>query len=98
MQSRKSSFTEASLNTASGFVLALIVWHFLAIIYSIPMPLETNLQITSVMTVVSVIRSYVWRRVFNGIAEKKRPACLYPRDCGCKGCTNLRLLQTYARI
>jgi hypothetical protein len=64
-QSRKASFTEACLNTASGFVVSLILWHFVAAAYGIPMPLSTNLEITGIFTVVSVLRSYLWRRLFN---------------------------------
>lgn len=56
---------EACLNTASGFILAFVVWHFVALAYAIPMPLSTNLQITGIFTIVSVIRSYLWRRIFN---------------------------------
>lgn len=64
-QSRAGSFLEASLNTASGFVVSLVVWHFLAAAYDIPMPLVTNLEITGIFTVVSIARSYLWRRAFN---------------------------------
>lgn len=63
-QSRAGSFIEACLNTASGFVVALIVWHFVAAAYGIPMPLSKNLEITAIFTVVSVVRSYLWRRIF----------------------------------
>lgn len=66
MQTRLSSFIESVANTASGFVLALIAWHFLAIAYHIPMPMKQNLEITSAMTVLSLSRSFVWRRLFNG--------------------------------
>lgn len=66
MQSKRSSFIEACLNTASGFVLSLVVWHFVAMAYGIPMPFDQNLQITGIFTVVSIVRSYVWRRAFNG--------------------------------
>lgn len=64
-QPRLASFTEACLNTASGFIISLIVWHWVAKWYGIPMPLETNLEITGIFTAVSVLRSYVWRRLFN---------------------------------
>ena len=64
-QSRKGSFVEACLNTASGFVVSLIVWHYVAAWYGIPMPLSTNLEITGIFTVVSIARSYLWRRLFN---------------------------------
>jgi hypothetical protein len=69
-QSRTESLLEASLNTASGFVVSLVVWHFLAAAYGIPMPLSTNLEITGIFTVVSVARSYAWRRFFNAGAKR----------------------------
>ena len=64
-QTKLGSFVEACLNTASGFLLSLVVWHWVAKLYGIPMPLGENLQITGIFTVVSVLRSYVWRRLFN---------------------------------
>ncbi len=64
-QTRLGSAVEAVLNTASGFVVALIVWHFVAAAYGIPMPLSTNLEITGIFTVVSIARSFAWRRFFN---------------------------------
>jgi membrane protein implicated in regulation of membrane protease activity len=64
-QTKRGSLLEACLNTASGFVVSLIVWHFVAAGYGIPMPLVTNLEITGIFTVVSIARSYLWRRLFN---------------------------------
>lgn len=64
-QSKRGSLVEACLNTASGFVVSLIVWHFVARAYGIPMPLGTNLEITGIFTIVSIARSYLWRRLFN---------------------------------
>lgn len=59
------SLVEASLNTASGFVVSLIVWQLLCHWLEIPMPLGRNLLITGIFTVVSIVRSYLWRRLFN---------------------------------
>lgn len=64
-QSKLGSFTEACLNTATGFVISLVVWHFVARAYGIPMPIGENLQITAIFTIVSIVRSYLWRRAFN---------------------------------
>ena len=64
MQTKTQSAVEATLNIGSGFILAIIVWQGLAALYDIPMPLSRNLQITSIFTVVSITRSYIWRRVF----------------------------------
>lgn len=65
-QSRLESLIEASLNTASGFVVSLIVWRFLvAPMMHLPLDMASNLVITSIFTVVSILRSYIWRRFFN---------------------------------
>ena len=66
-QLKSVSLLEACLNTASGFIVSLIVWHYVAQWYGIPMPLATNLEITGIFTVVSIARSYLWRRLFNGL-------------------------------
>ena len=68
MQSKQSSLTEATLNTASGFIFSMIIWRFLvAPMYDLPVDMETNLGITCIFTVASIFRSYVWRRTFNYI-------------------------------
>ena len=65
-QSRIDSFMESLTNTAIGFIISLVTWHFVAMRFGIPMPLSTNLAITGIFTVVSIIRQYVLRRIFNG--------------------------------
>ena len=65
-QSRLESAVEQVLNVGSGFVLAFILWQFvLAPTFGFSMPLATNLWITTTFTVASVIRGYLWRRLFN---------------------------------
>lgn len=59
------SLVEASLNTASGFIVSLIVWRYVCQWFGIPMPIDRNLEITGIFTVVSIVRSYCWRRLFN---------------------------------
>ena len=65
MQSKRMSLLEASLNTASGFIVSLIVWQSICKWLDIPMPLGRNLLITGIFTIVSIVRSYLWRRLFN---------------------------------
>lgn len=65
-QSRIDSFMESLTNTAIGFILSLVTWHFVALGFGIPMPLSTNLAITGIFTIVSIVRQYVLRRVFDG--------------------------------
>lgn len=65
-QSRIDSFMETLTNTAIGFVLSMVTWHFVAIAFRIPMPLSQNLAITGIFTIVSIVRQYVLRRTFDG--------------------------------
>lgn len=66
MQSRRLSVIESVANTAVGFIVSMIVWHWLCKWYDIPMPIEKNLEITGIFTVISVLRGYGVRRFFNG--------------------------------
>lgn len=66
-QSHWESFLESSLNVGSGFILALLVWKFIIVpVWDFEVSATDNLTITGVFTVVSILRGYVWRRVFNG--------------------------------
>jgi NhaP-type Na+/H+ or K+/H+ antiporter len=66
MQTRLGSLTESVLNVASGFVLAFVVWQFIAApLFGYEVTLLDNLGLTSIFTVFSVARSYLWRRFFN---------------------------------
>lgn len=65
-QSRKESLLEAFLNTASGFALSYLTWVLIAApLFNIPVSHTETFGITCVFTVVSILRSYVWRRLFN---------------------------------
>ena len=66
-QSRLGSLIESILNTASGFLLSFLAWRFVVVpLLALPVDNVQNLQITSFFTILSVARSYVWRRYFNG--------------------------------
>lgn len=65
-QHRMDSFMESVTNTAIGFCVSLVTWIVIAWAYGIQMTWSTNIQITLWFTVVSVIRQYVLRRMFNG--------------------------------
>lgn len=66
MQSRLSSFIEQCLNVGSGFLISLAFWTWVVVpVWNLPVKVVENLQITAAFTVLSVIRGYVWRRVFN---------------------------------
>lgn len=64
-QSRKESAVEAILNVGSGFVTAFLVWQLIAApLWGYEITLLDNLGLTTIFTVVSVVRSYIWRRFF----------------------------------
>lgn len=71
MQSRAASLIEASLNTASGFVISLITGQIVFPLFGFQPSFSQNTAIVGIFTVVSVVRSYVWRRVFNRIHARK---------------------------
>ena len=65
-QSRIESLIESSLNTASGFVVAVLIMQFVITpLWKLPTSSLDNLAITLVFTVAAVSRNYVWRRFFN---------------------------------
>ncbi len=76
MQSRRHSLIEASLNVFSGMIIAFIICQLAHIFeptiqryiwkgFEWKISIGTNLIMTIVLTIVSVIRSYAWRRHFN---------------------------------
>lgn len=68
MQTRAFSLLEQVANIGSGYIIALLLWHYVVTPYlGIPYSLTDNLVITTMFTVVSLLRGYVWRRVGNWI-------------------------------
>jgi hypothetical protein len=64
-QTRLGSAVESCLNVASGFVLSMVMWQWVvAPLYGYEVTLSTNLGITTIFTGVSLIRGYLWRRLF----------------------------------
>lgn len=64
-QSKATSLLEAVVNTIVGLVVAMIATAAICKAYSIPMTWENNFIITFWMTVISIARSYLLRRLFN---------------------------------
>jgi hypothetical protein len=64
-QSRLMSMLETAISTAAGFGLSLLLqWLILPMLLGIAIPLTTNLAFAAVMTVASLVRMFVLRRVF----------------------------------
>lgn len=70
MQLRRHSLLEACLNTASGFVLSLGAGYLIFPFLGWQISHAQNLGAVSMFTVISVIRSYIWRRLFNNLTKK----------------------------
>jgi len=64
-QSKRSSFVESCFTVGSGFLISLLAMEILFPLYNIQTSIQTNIQIVCIMTVVSIIRTYIVRRFFN---------------------------------
>lgn len=71
VQSRRASLIEAVINVAVGFWVAVGVQSFVFPAFGISTSFGTDLQIAGIFTAVSIIRSYIMRRVFERLG---RPA------------------------
>lgn len=72
MQTKWESLIEQVLNVGSGFLISLMVWTFFIVpIWELPVNAGENIVITGIFTVVSVLRGYVWRRLFNHYGHVK---------------------------
>lgn len=71
-QTKLESFIETMINVISGFIVSMIIWqYFVAPLYNIPVTLESNIGITAIFTITSIVRSYYWRRFFAVGLHKK---------------------------
>lgn len=64
-QSKKRSFQEACLNIAIGFGISLLANIIVFPWFGIHVPLMTDIYITLVFTIISLVRSYLLRRWMN---------------------------------
>jgi hypothetical protein len=64
-QSKKESLIEVVTSTLIGMLVSIITQMIVFPIYGMEVNLFQNFQITVIFTVVSIIRSYFVRRVFN---------------------------------
>ena len=65
MQTRTESIIETALNIGSGVFVAWLLTIYAMPLFGYDVPNGKALVITCMYTVVSVIRSYAWRRIFN---------------------------------
>jgi hypothetical protein len=66
MQSKKMSLVESITNVAVGYGVAILSQIIIFPVFGISATVKDNLLIGLFFTVVSIFRSYVLRRIFNG--------------------------------
>lgn len=64
-QSRLMSLIESFTNMIVGYVLALVTQLVVLPFYGVHLSMTQNISIVSIFTVVSLVRSYCIRRIFN---------------------------------
>lgn len=64
-QTRRQSLMEAVVNTTTGYIISLITQLLVFPFFGVHMALSQNMLLVGVFTIISIVRSYVWRRVFN---------------------------------
>ena len=67
MQSKKMSLLESITNVCIGYLVALISQIIVFPFFGINVPIRDNLLIGFWFTVISIIRSYTLRRIYNKI-------------------------------
>ena len=67
MQSRLMSAVEATANVAVGYGIAVITQVMVFPLFGLNAALVENLILGSIFTIVSLIRSYALRRMFNAL-------------------------------
>lgn len=67
MQSRLQSLIEAFFNTLTGYLISVIAQVLIFPHYGVHLSLGANMEIVAVFTLISIVRSYFWRRLFNHI-------------------------------
>lgn len=72
-QTRTQSAIESAANVAVGYLVALASQLLVFPMFGIHIPFSSNLAIGAWFTVISLVRSYVLRRWFNGLKFRTTP-------------------------
>jgi hypothetical protein len=68
-QSRRLSLVEAGINVLTGYVLAILLQLFLYPAFGLQVTFAQNLKIAGAFLLVSLLRSYLLRRMFEALAQ-----------------------------
>ena len=69
-QSKLQSGVEAITQTIVAFLLATLIQPWVFLLWDIQVNYSTSMQIAVIFTLVSLVRSYIVRRVFNWVHHK----------------------------
>lgn len=67
MQSKKMSLLETCVSTAIGYSVAILAQVLVFPLFGLTVSLSQNMAIGAIFTVVSIVRGYCVRRLFNRI-------------------------------
>ena len=71
-QTRWGSLVETLLNTATGFVVSMLVWSYIvAPAFNYNTTHEESFWITIIFKITSIIRSFIFRRLFEGLIKEQ---------------------------
>lgn len=71
-QSRKASLVEAFANMASGMLISYLAGLVIYPMLGWQVSAGTNAVAVGLFTIISLIRSYLWRRFFNKFTHKEQ--------------------------
>ena len=71
-QSKAGSLIESVTNIVVGVVIAFLSQLVIFGLYGVQVPWTLNLKMTAWFTLVSLVRSFVLRRLFNGLTTSRR--------------------------
>lgn len=71
MQTKRHSVLEAIVNTVIGLVVSFLTQLVVYPLFGIEISLIHNVYITIIFFIISTIRSYTLRRIFNKLTERK---------------------------
>lgn len=64
-QKFRHSLYETGLNLGSGFIVSWATGQFILPLFGFPITVGQGFWLTVIYTIISVIRSLIWRRTFN---------------------------------
>lgn len=71
-QSKRMSLAETCLSTVIGYAIAIASQYIIFPVFGIYIPLSAHMIMGGFFTIVSIIRGYLIRRLFNRIWERKQ--------------------------